>query len=358
MELHPLFFQKVFPFIELFSHVGITKITKEDAIDLTTSAVESGTLGHIGKFAQVAQKTAGSITKAAVAVSVVVAASEIVKHCVKNKSEAKEGDSKDSKVVQIVGHTAQAVVTTGCSIMKAATPIIMGSSLAIDTVKTAVETYQVRKDNTKTEEQKQAAVTNAKLKVANSITGIIAGSVTSYFAELGVAWALQQLAVSGLIASGLTVAIPAVAFSIGAYGASSFVGYLWKRQNLKKMAKRYEELCNKFSVSSTATEQEFRAAYRKQSIKHHPDKNGDPEKFIELCQEFEEIISIRFKLGKAELTEKSKGEKVPSWWTWALVHLKKVSEQVKRKEHVWPQDELEDSQSKNFLEWQGKVKIE
>ncbi|EPQ27037.1 uncharacterized protein PFL1_05321 [Pseudozyma flocculosa PF-1] len=44
------------------------------------------------------------------------------------------------------------------------------------------------------------------------------------------------------------------------------------------------------SVSKTASESEIKKAYRKESLKHHPDKGGDEEKF-KLCSEAYNILS-------------------------------------------------------------------
>ena len=35
-------------------------------------------------------------------------------------------------------------------------------------------------------------------------------------------------------------------------------------------------------VKQGASEEEVKKAYRKQAMKHHPDKGGDPEKFKEI----------------------------------------------------------------------------
>jgi len=44
-------------------------------------------------------------------------------------------------------------------------------------------------------------------------------------------------------------------------------------------------------VSHGASEDEVKKAYRKQAMKHHPDKGGDPEKFKEIQSAYERITN-------------------------------------------------------------------
>ena len=69
---------------------------------------------------------------------------------------------------------------------------------------------------------------------------------------------------------------------------------LWRRETRRaevelKRSKKVDYY-KVLGVSKTATEAEVKKAFRKESLKHHPDKGGDEEKF-KLCNEAYGVLS-------------------------------------------------------------------
>jgi hypothetical protein len=286
---------------------------------LAVSTVESYAISHASKLAQVT-KGAG---KQLGIVGAVAAGAAV---CSTAKALMDKDDNRSAKEKLAMGamDMAPAISQVACAAKNLAKANIICSavSVAVESAHCAVDVYKGKKTK---EDLYENVATSVLATIAGTLTSVGATSALTTVGLGATASSSIALTSTGLVAlsaSAGMIVIPAVSCSLAVFAVTKVASYF-----IQKI--KYRFLCKKLGIDKDITDEGLRSAFRKASLKAHPDKGGSAGDFEKLVNDYKKLSELRNILKISEFQKKEKENETKrtklTWNAWFYSFLDTVS---------------------------------